>query len=111
MARLKAQRDLLRRMKEEKRQEELKEFNAQMSSAATGQPNKNLAAELRQLDANKQLPQTSNPELDRRRMIYKNIRKEINEADEAAKQRQYAEKMQRLETKVQQREAERKVQA
>ena len=28
MARLKAQRDLLRRMKEEKRQEELKEFNA-----------------------------------------------------------------------------------
>ena len=56
-----------------------------MSSAASGQPNKNLAAELRQLDANKQLPQTSNPELDRRRMIYKNIRKEINEADEAAK--------------------------
>ena len=59
--RLKAQRDLLRQMKEEKRQKELDDFNNQMESA-TQAPN--LAAEFRQMDANKQLPDS---ELDRRR--------------------------------------------
>ena len=34
-------------------------------------------------------------------MIYKNIRKEISDADNAAKQKAYAEKMRALEQKVQ----------
>ena len=49
-----------------------------------------MADEFKQLDANKKMPPNptqaasqvsaaqANPELDRRRMIYKNIRKEIN---------------------------------
>ena len=52
------------------------------------------------MDANKKLPQSSNPEMDRRRMIYKNIRKEIAETDQAAKERSIAEKMQNMEAKV-----------
>ena len=52
------------------------------------------------MDANKKLPQGSNPEMDRRRMIYKNIRKEIAETDQAAKERNIAEKMQNMEAKV-----------
>ena len=46
--------------------------------------------------------------MDRRRMIYKNIRKEISDADQAAKQKAYTEKMSAMEVKVQQREQERK---
>lgn len=38
-ARLKAQRDLLRRMKEEKRQKELSEFNSALDSGASGAQN------------------------------------------------------------------------
>ena len=63
------------------------------------------------MDANKKLPQGSNPEMDRRRMIYKNIRKEIAETDQAAKERNIAEKMNNMEAKVAQRERERKLQA
>jgi hypothetical protein len=33
------------------------------------------------MDANKKLPIGANPEMDRRRMIYKNVRKEIAETD------------------------------
>ena len=38
--------------------------------------------------------------MDRRRMIYKNVRKEIAETDQAAKERNIAEKMQNMEAKV-----------
>jgi len=63
------------------------------------------------MDANKQLPQVvANPEMDRRRMIYKNVRKEISEADQAAKQKEISRKMTVLESKVQTRERERKEQ-
>ena len=54
------------------------------------------------------LPQGPNPEMDRRRMIYKNIRKEISEADQAAKQQAYARKMTEMEKRMQQRDEERK---
>jgi len=37
------------------------------------------------MDTNKQLPSGGNPEMDRRRMIYKNIRKEISETEKAEK--------------------------
>ncbi len=60
------------------------------------------------MDANKQLPAGSNPEMDRRRMIYKNIRKEISDADQAAKQKAYSEKMKALEQRVQQKESEKR---
>ena len=56
---------------------------------------KSLAEELKELDANKQAPvaaqpaSSGNPELDRRRMIYKNVRKEINDEEQANKKRQY----------------------
>ena len=99
-ARLKAQRDLLRRMKEEKRQKELAEFNTAMDQGASNSANTNLAEEFKQLDANKKLPVSSNPEMDRRRMIYKNVRKEIAETDQAEKERNIANKMQNMEAKV-----------
>ena len=84
-ARLAAQRDLLRKMKEEKRLKELNEFNARLDEGGTA-PSKNLAEEFKQMDANKQLPSgSSNPEMDRRRMIYKNVRKEISETEKAEK--------------------------
>ena len=98
-ARMIAQRDLLRRMKEEKRQKELNEFNSALDSGNSG-PNRNLAEEFKQMDAKKQLPQGSNPEMDRRRMIYKNVRKEISEADAATKEKNIADKMQTMEAKV-----------
>ena len=83
-ARLAAQRDLLRKMKEEKRQKELSEHNAMLAGDNAG-AKVSLAEEFKQIDANKQMPAGQNPELDRRRMIYKNIRKEISDADQAAK--------------------------
>ena len=83
-ARLAAQRDLLRKMKEEKRQKELSEHNAMLAGDNVGHK-VSLAEEFKQIDANKQMPAGQNPDLDRRRMIYKNIRKEISDADQAAK--------------------------
>ena len=71
-----------------------------MNSATSGANNRNLAEEFKQMDANKKLPQSSNPEMDRRRMIYKNVRREIAETDQAAKERNIAEKMQNMEAKV-----------
>ena len=93
--RLKAQRDLLRRQKEEKRQRELDDFNNQMEQAKTAP---NLADEFRQMDANKQLPSN---ELDRRREIYKNVRKDILKTDQANKEKAIQEKMRSMELKVQ----------
>ena len=91
-ARMLAQRDILRKMKEEKRQQELNEFNQKMADGNTA-TDRNLAEEFKQMDANKQLPKGDNPEMDRRRMIYKNVRKEISEADKLQKQKTYSEKM------------------
>jgi hypothetical protein len=59
-----------------------------------------LAEEFKQMDANKKLPVSSNPEMDRRRMIYKNIRKEIAETDQATKEKTIADKMSSMEAKV-----------
>lgn len=44
-------------------------------------------------------------------MIYKNVRKDILDADQAAKEKSIADKMKKMETKVQQREQDRKAQA
>ena len=59
------------------------------------------------MDANKQLPLESNPEMDRRRMIYKNIRKEIAQTDQAAKEQAITQKMTLMEQKVKDRDAAR----
>lgn len=103
---------MLRKIKEEKRQQELAEFNNTLQQAGANQAqSKTLAEELKELDANKQLPQSSgNPELDRRRMIYKNVRREISETEQAAKKRAYAEKMQAMEQRVAIKEQERRQQ-
>ena len=47
--------------------------------------------------------------MDRRRMIYKNIRKEISEQDAAAKNKAVEAKMQAMEAKDKQHEQERKI--
>lgn len=52
-ARLQAQRDMLRRLKEEKRQKELSEFNQKLDSGGSGP---SLADEFKQMDANKKAP-------------------------------------------------------
>ena len=87
---------MLRKIKEEKRQQELAEFNSKLTTVGAQQTmGKSIAEELKELDANKQAPvaaqpaSSGNPELDRRRMIYKNIRKEINDEEQANKKRQY----------------------
>ena len=85
-------------------------------------PQRSLADEFKQLDANKQLPMNTSaaadqvatsandPALDRRRQIYKNIRKEINQTEQHDKQRQYTEKMSALEAKMQQKDVLRRQQ-
>ena len=81
-ARLAAQRDMLRKMKEEKRQKELNEFNTKLESGTSSQQS-NLAEEFKKMDTNKSLPSN---DLDRRRMIYKNVRKEIAQTESANKE-------------------------
>ena len=81
-----------------------------------------MADEFKQLDANKQMPMNTSaaadqvatsandPALDRRRQIYKNMRKEINQNEQQDKQRQYSEKMSALEAKMQQKDVQRRQQ-
>ena len=59
------------------------------------------------LDNNKGLP--VDPALDRRRQIYKNVRKDIDEEEKRNKQFEYKRKMTELEKKVAQRDEDRKI--
>ena len=79
MARLRRQRDLLKQQQKQKRDAELAEFNNQLAeNTAAKKPD--LFNEFKQMDANKKDP-SANAELERRRNIYKNLRKEL-EKDE-----------------------------
>ena len=51
-----AQRDMLRRMKEEKRQKELSEFNTKLEDASSAQQSRTIADDFRQMDASKKAP-------------------------------------------------------
>lgn len=59
------------------------------------------------LDNNKGLP--VDPALDRRRQIYKNVRRDIDEEEKRNKQFEYKRKMTELEKKVAQRDEDRKI--
>lgn len=48
--------------------------------------------------------------MDRRRMIYKNVRKEISAEENAQREKQFADKMSAMEEKVRLREQERRQQ-
>lgn len=84
MARLRRQRDLLKEQQNKKRAEELEEFNKNMAdNTAANKPN--LFDEFKQMDANKKAPGVD-AELERRRMIYKNLRKELDKDEQIAKE-------------------------
>ena len=116
-ARLLAQRDLLRKQKQEKREEELKEFNQKMGLADGSAGQKSLFEQFKKLDEEKKAPQfgasaTAGTELvdanlERRRQIYKNVRKDIEKDEEQRKQQTFKKKMTELEQKVEIRDKER----
>ena len=86
-ARLLAQRDLLRKQKAEKREQELKEFNDKMGLEDGSAGQKSLFDQFKQLDENKKVPTMGSvaggvdANLERRRQIFKNVRKEIEKDD------------------------------
>ena len=100
-----AQRDLLRRLKMEKRQQELYEFNSNNGPSGSNPPIEEVNVRKHEFHP----PQAT--ELEKRRMIYKNVRKDILDADQAAKEKVIANKMRQMETKVEQREQDRRNQA
>lgn len=78
--RLKAQRDLLRKMKDSEREKELAEFNEKTKTKGT------LYDELKKIDADKKTT-TDLAELEKRRMIMKNVRGQIDVDEAAEKQK------------------------
>ena len=112
-ARLLAQRDLLRKAKQEKREAELKEFNEKMGLQDGSAGQKSLFDQFKKLDEEKKAPvfnagvaggQMVDANLERRRQIYKNVRKDIEKDEEAKKEQLYQRKMTELEKKAQERE-------
>ena len=103
-ARLAAQRDLLRKMKDQKRQEELKDFNQRFGESKAAQGD-DLYNQFRKMDAEKKNPDS---ELERRRQIFKNVRKEIARDENIKRENTYKEKMASLEQKSKQKDIERK---
>lgn len=78
-ARLAAQRDLLRKIKDDKRQQELDEFNQRLTS----QPGEDgLYNQFKKMDENKKMS-NAELELEKRRQIFKNVRKEIDRDEKA----------------------------
>lgn len=75
-ARLAAQRDLLRKQMEEKRQQELVDFNKRLETKAGD----DLYSQFKKMDQGKKTQEEASM-LEKRRMIYSNLRKEI-EKDE-----------------------------
>lgn len=116
-ARLLAQRDLLRKQKQDKREAELKEFNDKMKLEEGSVGQKSLFDQFKMLDENKKVPTMGvaaggvDANLERRRQIFKNVRKEIEKDDQLQKQATYKKKMTELEEKVQNRDMERQQKA
>lgn len=92
--RLLAQRDLLRQMNNNERAKELEDFNAKASEELKGHS----------------APKTSAPmdELEKRRQIMKNVKKEIDKDEAIAKAKSYERKMSELEQKASEKEAQKK---
>lgn len=89
--RLLAQRDLLRQMNNNERAKELEDFNAKASEELKGHS----------------APKTGAPmdELEKRRQIMKNVKKEIDKDEAIAKAKSYERKMSELEQKASEKEA------
>ena len=104
-ARLAAYRDLLRKMKEEKRQQELDDFNKRLDAKPAGD---NLYNQFRKIDENKKNLDAES-ELEKRRQIYKNVRKDIEKNEQAQKELAYKEKMSSLEQRTSLKEQEKKL--
>ena len=94
-ARLLAQRDLLRKAKQEKREQELKEFNEKMGLQDGSVGQKSLFEQFKKLDEEKKVPvfdagaaggTLADANLERRRQIYKNVRKDIEKDEEQRKE-------------------------
>lgn len=92
--RLLAQRDLLRQMNNNERAKELEDFNAKASEELKGHS----------------APKTGAPmdELEKRRQIMKNVKKEIDKDEAIAKAKSYERKMSELEQKASEKEAQKK---
>ena len=92
--RLLAQRDLLRQMNNNERAKELEDFNAKASEDLKGHS----------------APKTGAPmdELEKRRQIMKNVKKEIDKDEAIAKAKSYERKMSELEQKASEKEAQKK---
>jgi hypothetical protein len=94
-------------MKEEKRQLELEDFNKRLEAKpAAGD---DLYNQFKQIDAGKKLSGAES-ELEKRRQIYRNVRKEIDKDEQAQKEQAYKEKMAELERKQTFKDQERKLQ-
>jgi len=61
------------------------------------------------MDANKKDP-SANAELERRRMIYKNLRKELDKDEQVAKEQKYEKRMEELEHKASLKQAQKRQQ-
>lgn len=72
-------------MKDEKRQQELEEFNKRLE---TKPEDKNLYNQFKRIDEGKK-NLSAEEELDKRRQIYKNVRKELGKDEIAKKEEAY----------------------
>jgi hypothetical protein len=82
------QRDLLRKQKDEKRQAELDQFNDKFEPASSS---KSMADQMRDIDKGTTGP--NNAELEKRRAIYQQVRKDITADEQKKKQNNYTQKM------------------
>ena len=92
--RLLAQRDLLRQMNNNERAKELEDFNAKASEELKGHSAPKMGAPM--------------DELEKRRQIMKNVKKEIDKDEAIAKAKSYERKMSELEQKASEKEAQKK---
>ena len=92
-------------MKEEKRQQELDDFNKRLDAKPAGD---NLYNQFRKIDENKKNLDAES-ELEKRRQIYKNVRKDIEKNEQAQKELAYKEKMSSLEQRTSLKEQEKKL--
>jgi hypothetical protein len=91
-------------MKDEKRQQELEEFNKRLEAKPE---ENNLYSQFKRMDDGKK-NLSAEEELEKRRQIYKNVRKELGKDEAAKKEEAYTQKMASLELKSNQKEQDRK---
>ena len=96
-----AQRDILRKQKEEKRLSELDQFNKNMVTATSAQGD-DLFKSFKQIDKGTNGPNMT--EMEKRRAIYQQVRKDITEDEQKKKNKNYDTKMAQLERKATEKE-------